>query len=138
MNFIEYISSINLRFTDFDSYGIAHHSKYLVWFEECRIRFIDKVDKEGIWKNYRFLLTHAEVNYKKAVLFDENYDVHMMLKIDEDIAKIHFSYKIINQENGRVCATGSTSHIITDDKNRILIKVPLDFKIMLENAKISS
>lgn len=128
-----YKNKINLRFTDFDSYGIAHHSKYLVWLEECRIAFINMVDKNNIWEKYRFLLTSVAVEYKKAVLFEDDYEIFMKVEMNEEIPKICFDYKIINLQTNRICATASTKHIITDNTNHILIDIPLELKNMMKN-----
>jgi acyl-CoA thioesterase FadM len=40
---ISFDYSIEPRFSDFDLYGIAHHSRYFYWFEEARFYFMKEI-----------------------------------------------------------------------------------------------
>jgi acyl-CoA thioesterase FadM len=41
-----------------------------------------------------------------------------------EVAKLIFHYRVVDQENGKVLATGSTTHVLTDLKGNLLYKAP--------------
>jgi acyl-CoA thioester hydrolase len=41
-----------------------------------------------------------------------------------EVAKLIFRYRVLDQENGKVLATGSTTHVLTDLKGNLLYRVP--------------
>ena len=41
-----------------------------------------------------------------------------------EVAKLIFRYRVLEQENEKVLATGSTTHVLTDLKGNLLYKVP--------------
>jgi acyl-CoA thioesterase FadM len=40
------------------------------------------------------------------------------------VAKLIFRYRVLSQENRKVLATGSTTHVLTDLKGNLLYRVP--------------
>jgi acyl-CoA thioesterase FadM len=42
------------------------------------------------------------------------------------VAKLIFRYRVLDQENGKTLATGSTTHVLTDLKGNLLYRVPLE------------
>jgi acyl-CoA thioesterase FadM len=40
------------------------------------------------------------------------------------VAKLIFHYRVLEQGNGKVLATGSTTHVLTDLKGNLLYRAP--------------
>jgi acyl-CoA thioesterase FadM len=49
-----------------------------------------------------------------------------------EVAKLIFHYRILYKENGKVLATGSTTHVLTDLRGNLLYRVPPE---VLENIE---
>ncbi len=41
-----------------------------------------------------------------------------------EVAKLIFHYRVLHQEDGKVLATGSTTHVLTDLSGTLLYRVP--------------
>ncbi|MDO9124746.1 MAG: acyl-CoA thioesterase, partial [Deltaproteobacteria bacterium] len=41
-----------------------------------------------------------------------------------EVAKLIFHYRVLSQRDGKVLATGSTTHVLTDLKGNLLYRVP--------------
>lgn len=123
------------RFTDIDSYGIAHHSKYLCWFEEARFFFLESI--MGLTSDnvigYRFPVVRLEVNYKKPIKFGEYYIILSTLKCNYDKAKIKFEYKILDLLEKELLSDGYTEHVFLSEKGELLLNIP---DIITEKLKL--
>jgi acyl-CoA thioester hydrolase len=41
-----------------------------------------------------------------------------------EVAKLIFHYRVLHKENGKILATGSTTHVLTDLNGTLLYRVP--------------
>jgi acyl-CoA thioester hydrolase len=94
--------------------GVVYHANYLVWMEVGRVeywraaglRYRDMEQEDGI------LLVVAEVNcrYRSPAFYDD--EIVIRTKIGEASSRIiKFQYELAAAHDGRVVATGETTHV---------------------------
>ncbi len=104
-----------VRYYETDKMGVAHHSSFVLWFENARVEFLRHfgIDYKGI-EDKGFNLAVVEVNgrFLKPVFFDELISVQVNLaKFDGVYAK--FDYKVLN-EKGETVVRGYTKHLVVN------------------------
>ncbi len=114
-----------VRFQEVDAMGIVWHGHYASFFEKGRIAFGDRYGMS--YQEFRRQRTPAPVvrfhcDYKRPLLFDENYTVETSLHWN-DAARLDFSYAIRNSGSD-ICATGYTVQLLTDKNGEICLLLP--------------
>ncbi len=104
-----------VRYYETDKMGVAHHSSFVLWFENARVEFLRHfgIDYKSI-EDKGFNLAVVEVNgrFLKPVFFDELISVQVNLaRFDGVYAK--FDYKVLN-EKGETVVRGYTKHLVVD------------------------
>ncbi len=104
-----------VRYYETDKMGVAHHSSFVLWFENARVEFLRHfdIDYKGI-EDKGFNLAVVEVNgrFLNPVFFDELISVQVNLaKFDGVYAK--FDYKVLN-EKGETVVRGYTKHLVVN------------------------
>ncbi|MHB1391649.1 MAG: acyl-CoA thioesterase [Clostridia bacterium] len=114
------------RFSDIDSYSIAHHSGFFYWFEEARYYFLQAILKVGIEdiNKLRVPVTRLGCDYKKPVYFGEVYVIITKLIIPEDKPLLRFEYNIMNSTETIGFAQGFTEHVFVNNYGGLLFKIP--------------
>ena len=106
---------IKVRFNEVDAYRVAWHGHYVAWMEvgrnELAARFgmgVEDIAAAG------FMAPVVELNlkYRKSARVDEKLRVRTSVKRTET-STLKFSSTIIG-EDGQVCASGLTVHVLTD------------------------
>lgn len=103
--------------------GIIHHSNYVKWMEEARIRFLEEM---GI--DYRRLeesgiispIVGISVQYKKTVRFDDEVHIGVYVKKYNGI-RLELGYEMRDQADGAVCTTASSQSCFT--KNGVIVSL---------------
>jgi acyl-CoA thioester hydrolase len=62
-------------------------------------------------------------NYKLPATFGDTLIIQTTMERTE-VAKLVFHYRVLNQENRKVLATGFTTHVLTDLKGNLLYRAP--------------
>ena len=101
--------------------GIAHHSCYFVWFEECRSAFCRSQGLPyGEWEKNGVFLPVVEVGcrYKSPLLYDE---LVTMESWADDIspASITLHY-VLKHADGKTASEGWTKHAFADADGRLI------------------
>lgn len=113
MNYHETV--INVRFNEVDAYRVAWHGHYVAWMEvgrnELAARFgmgVEEIAAAG------FMAPVVELNikYRKSARVHEALRVRTTVKRTET-STLEFVSTIVG-EDGQVCATGRTVHVLTD------------------------
>ncbi len=104
------------RYAETDQMGIVHHSNYPIWFEAGRTDFLKKtgmanseIEKKGIL----LPLSHMECSFKNPAKYENEIVVKTKIR-KMTCVRIEFEYEVVNGEDGRQIAIGSTSHAWTD------------------------
>ena len=64
-----------IRFADIDSYGIVHNAKYLLFFEQARIRLFYKVSENWDWSKSGILVASQKVEYRHPVVLSDKLEI---------------------------------------------------------------
>jgi acyl-CoA thioester hydrolase len=68
-------------------------------------------------------VVELKCQFKLPAAFGDSLIIQTTLERTE-VAKLIFHYQVLDQENGKVLATGSTTHVLTDLKGNLLYWVP--------------
>ena len=119
-------TSLQVRFYEVDSYGVVWHGHYVGWFEAGRNDLTQRYQMGPLQLKERgFLAPVVELNcqFKLPATFGNSVVVQTTMERTE-VAKLIFRYRVLDQENGKVLATGFTTHVLTDLKGNLLYRVP--------------
>jgi len=121
---------LRVRYSETDKMGVVYNSNYLIWFEVGRVELMRELGH-----SYRemeedgFMLPIAEVTcrFKASAAYDDRICIHTSIhKLRRSL--IQFIYEIFREPDGKLLATGTSSHFVTDlDAQR----KPLSDKYML-------
>lgn len=134
------LHQIRVRFNEVDSMGMMWHGNYITYFEEGREAF-----------GREFGLTYLDVkNHGFAIPIVKMASEHQLpLKygdlatvettyLKSRAAKLHFSFRILNQHNQTVC-TGETTQVFTHLKTgKMSLYLPEFFKSWKEKYGIEN
>lgn len=104
---------VSVRYAETDSMGIAHHSNYIIWFEEGRSSLMrclglpySQVEQAG------YYLTVAEVmaRYITSAHYEDMLVIRTRLG-DLRSRGLRFDYKIVRARDNLTLATGYSRHI---------------------------
>ncbi len=112
--------AVRVRYGETDQMGIAYHPSYFVWFEIGRTELLRQrglayramEEEDGCF----VVVTSASCDYRAPARYDDELTVRTRVS-SANSRRIAFAYEILAQD-GRVLATGATSHVITDRGGR--------------------
>ena len=125
-DYIEYEHICFPRFEDMDSYGILHHSRYLLLAEEAKLAFMQDPEYFGrdvLEEEAKFLISGIQITYVNAIKYKVGVPAVVKLRfyIEDDI-RIVFEFRIYYEE--RLACKGRATHIAADRSNRLLLELP--------------
>jgi acyl-CoA thioester hydrolase len=111
---------VRVRYTEVDRMGVAHHRSHFVWFEMGRTELMRSrglpyaaVESEGIF----LPVIDAACSYRAPIRYDDLLRVHTTLEAMSP-ARATFAYRIERESDGRLMATGTTTHAAVDAQGR--------------------
>ncbi len=107
-----------VKYYETDRMGVVHHSNYLKIIEEARLQWCNEniMDYKTLEKQGCIIpAASACENFIDYLRFDDPFRVEVTLKEYKGI-KMTFSYKIYNEETGKLCYTGESSHFFAKEK----------------------
>jgi len=119
-------TSFQVRFYEVDAYGVVWHGHYVGWFEVGRNGLTQLYQMGPLQlKEMNLLAPVVELNcqFKLPASFGASLIIQTTMEKTE-VAKLIFHYRVLDQENRKVLATGSTTHVLTDLKGNLLYRVP--------------
>jgi acyl-CoA thioester hydrolase len=125
---------IQVRFNEVDAYGMVWHGHYIGWFEIGRNELTERFHIDPLQLKAKDLLApvvELTCQFKLPAAFGDSLFIQTTMERTE-VAKLIFHYRILYKENGKVLATGSTTHVLTDLKGNLLYRVPPE---VLENIE---
>lgn len=124
---------MRVRFNEVDSYHIVWHGCYAAYFEEGRLEFENSYDL-GIttFKAEGLLLplVSMSLQFKRPLQYKDEFLVRTTYQ-ETNMAKLVFDYELISLADDMVCTTGSTEHVIVNEKFELQVFEP----IVLRNWK---
>jgi acyl-CoA thioester hydrolase len=109
---------IRVRYEDVDPMGVAHHPRYIVWFEVARTRFMRDLGlpyADVMAAGTHLAVVEAGVRYLRAARFDEVLTVTTRCT-EVSGARILLEYEV--RRGDEVLATGFTRHGAVDGTGR--------------------
>lgn len=129
-----YRYSIVPRFTDFDAYGIVHHSNYLRYVEEARFAFFREqlnTDLSSFLDNdYKIVISDIKCKYIRSITTNEPIIIDVYFVFVGN-SYVRCDFKILDITETMVFAKGYTKHSFIDVDFKLMYKYPLAFKEML-------
>jgi acyl-CoA thioester hydrolase len=119
-------TSLQVRFYEVDAYGVVWHGHYVGWFEVGRNDLTQRYQMGPLQLKERNLLAPVvdlNCQFKLPATFDSSLIIQTTMERTE-VAKLIFHYRVVDQGNGKVLATGSTTHVLTDLKGNLLYRAP--------------
>ncbi|MCH4178725.1 MAG: acyl-CoA thioesterase [Megasphaera sp.] len=108
-----------VRFYETDMMGIVHHSNQIRWFEVARCEYLRQagIDLFALMDGgITFPIKHVSCEYISPINYGDTIEITTYLhKLSR--AQMVFAYRISNQEDGTVMATGMTQNVFTHKKD---------------------
>jgi acyl-CoA thioester hydrolase len=105
-------------FYETDAMGVVHHSNYVRYLEIARITWLDEHDQpyaKYIESGRHFATTRVEVDYRRALRFDDSVEVVVWLEWVRN-ASLRLAYELRCED--AVVATAATEHASVDVQGR--------------------
>lgn len=124
---------VKVRFGEVDSMGIVWHGNYVKYIEEGRESFGKKYGMSymDIYANDLMApVVKMNIDFKKQVYYGDVLIVETEF-IDQEAAKISFSYKIYRKADQELVATAQSTQVLIDMQRVMLLYPPqfiLDWK----------
>lgn len=121
----KHTTALVVRFNEVDSYHVAWHGHYVAWMEVGRNDLAGRfgLDARQLTEaGYLGPVVGLEVKYLHPARFKDQITVCTTLRLCET-AMLMFNNEILDS-NGRVLATGSTTHALTDLQGVLQFRIP--------------
>lgn len=114
-------ATVRVRYAETDQMGVVYHANFLVWFEVGRVELMRAlgIEYKRMEADDDCHIVVAEVNcrYHHPARYDE------VLRIRTRIAEsrnriVKFSYEVFRDSDGRLLATGGSTHVICGSTGR--------------------
>lgn len=125
---------LQVRFYEVDAYGIVWHGHYVGWFEKGRNDLTQRFQMGPLQlRELNLLAPVVELNcqFKLPAAFGDSLIIQTTMERTE-VAKLIFHYRVVSQANGKILATGFTTHVLMDLKGTLLYRVPLEILERIE------
>jgi len=119
-------TSLQVRFYEVDAYGVVWHGHYVGWFEAGRNDLAQRYQMGPLQlKEVNLLAPVVELDcqFKLPASFGASLIIQTTMERTE-VAKLIFRYRVLDQGNRKVLATGSTTHVLTDLQGNLVYRVP--------------
>jgi acyl-CoA thioester hydrolase len=114
-------TTFHVRYAETDQMGIAHHSVYIVWFEEgrsayMRQRGVDyaRVEAEG----YYLMVSKLGARFLRPALYGDRVTVRTSVSAMRSRA-LTFVYEVVNADTQETLVTGHTTLICVDRDKQV-------------------
>jgi len=119
-------TSLRVRFYEVDAYRVVWHGHYIGWFEAGRNELTERFQMGPLELKERNLLApvvELTCQFKLPAAYGDLLIIQTTMERTE-VAKLIFHYRVLHQGSGKVLATGSTTHVLTDLSGNLLYRVP--------------
>ena len=115
------VKEIEVRFSEVDSMSIVWHGAYAKYFEDAREEF-GRIYELGYLRifgeGYYAPLVNLEFSFKKPLIYGDKANVEITF-MNQDAAKICFSYKILSLKDNSLVATGSSVQVFLNKEYQL-------------------
>ena len=118
--------TIRIRFSETDALGMVWHGNYIKFFEDGRDSFGEKYELDWLKMHELGLVTpivKSTVEHKKTLTYGDRVRIETEY-INEAAAKLHFKFRIYNDDLNKLAAQGETLQVFTDKSGDLLLNNP--------------
>jgi acyl-CoA thioester hydrolase len=130
-----FASEVTVRFAETDAQGVAHHSVYLVWFEQSRVEYLARFDggypalqAEGI----EALTLETYVRHLLPARFPDRLRIGCRCR---DLRGARFRYEYAVERGDQLLADGWTTHACVNAQTFQPTRLPAWLRHSIENAE---
>lgn len=109
-----------VHYYETDQMAIVHHSNYIRWFEEARCDFMDQIGVSYQSVEARGILipvVDVSCKYLISVQYGDQVEIRPFLTQYTGV-RMSFRYEVRFAADGRLAATGTSSHCFLDEARR--------------------
>jgi acyl-CoA thioester hydrolase len=118
-------TKITVRFNEIDAYRVAWHGHYVAWMEIGRNALAGRFDLDAMQlaaAGYLGPVVAIELKFLRAARFNDELTIQTTLRRSET-ATLEFVTVIVGPD-GKKCATGATTHALTDMDGVLQFQLP--------------
>ncbi|MBM7614190.1 acyl-CoA thioesterase [Alkaliphilus hydrothermalis] len=107
---------VTVRYAETDQMGVVYHGNYFTWFEIGRTTLLKSIGysyKELEDKDIMLPVIDVGCQYKESAKYDDVIVIKSTVKEMKGV-RITFSYELYRKKDGRLLATGTTTHAFVD------------------------
>jgi acyl-CoA thioester hydrolase len=128
----EYVTPIELRFSDLDMYGHVNGVAYFSFLETARVKLFSEIFHELARQEIYLVVARAECNYVRPILPGDSLLVSIsVLRMGN--SSFDLAYRL-HDGQGKVYATASTTMVSFDNRSKKTVPVPDQLKAIWEGA----
>lgn len=128
----EYVTPIELRFSDLDMYGHVNGVAYFSFLETARVKLFSEIFHELARQDIFLVVARAECNYVRPILPGDSLLVSIsVLRMGN--SSFDLAYRL-HDGQGKVYATASTTMVSFDNRSKKTVPVPDQLKAIWEGA----
>jgi len=118
-------TTVTVRFNEIDAYRVAWHGHYAAWMEIGRNALAGRFDLDAfqlVAAGYMGPVVGLELKFLRPVRFNDELTIRTSLRRTQT-ATLEFVTAIVGPD-GRKCATGVTTHALTDMDGVLQFQLP--------------
>jgi acyl-CoA thioester hydrolase len=126
----EFAHNLRVRFCEVDEYGFVWHGHYLAWFEAARVEMLREAGLTPahlLECGYLVPVVDIRIACKKPIKSDSEVTVLCSIEPTEK-ALLAFHYRLVEGVSGETCATGATTHVLMNHREKLLYFLPDDIR----------
>jgi acyl-CoA thioester hydrolase len=130
-----FTTDVSVRFAETDAQGVAHHSVYLVWFEQARVEYLGRFDggypalqAQGV----EALTLETYVRHTLPAHFNDRLRIHCRCL---DVRGSRFKYEYVVKRGDELLANGWTTHACVDAQSFRPTRIPAWLREAIEAAE---
>ncbi|MBL7703713.1 MAG: acyl-CoA thioesterase [Ferruginibacter sp.] len=115
-------TEVLVRFNEADPLGIVWHGHYIRYFEDGREAFgkMHGLDYLKVYKlGFVIPVVSVQCDFKRSLRYGDRVIVETKF-IPTDAAKLKFTYRLYNETNGQLVATGSSVQVFLSKEDSVL------------------
>jgi len=122
-----YVKHITVDFGDVDMMGHVNNAKYFTYLESARTEYIFSRDFRTNPQKMGVIIAHAELDYKSPSQWRDKLEI-MLRTSSVGKSSWTYEYEIVNEQTGKLVATGNTVQVTFDYEEQKVITIPEHFK----------
>ena len=125
-NHFKFFTSVQVRFVETDAQGHVFFGNYFTYYDVALTEYLKAIGcgyQEILADGLDFYYVEATCQYKDRAFFDEVLHIHARIgKIGD--TSFHFEFSVVEENSGRLIATGRIVAVAVDHNSRKPITVP--------------